>query len=71
MTDDKPRRNRSPHNTTSRLNSDQLAFMEWLAPGFRAEYEATHDENGKVLSSADQIPGLRYIGDDRTKKGTE
>lgn len=54
MTDNKPRkrRNRNPNNATKRLSDEQLAFMEWLAPGFRAEYEATHDSDGKVLQEA-------------------
>lgn len=58
------RRNRNPHSS-SRLNNDQLAVLEWLAPGFRAEYLATHGPDGKVLPGADQIPGLQHIGDSR------
>lgn len=67
MTNDKPRQRRNcrPTNATSRLTGEQLTFMEWLFPGFRAEYEATHDATGKPTTL---IPGLKYIGDDRYAK---
>lgn len=67
MTEEKPKRQRRHRNprATTRLSDEQLAFMNWLFPGFRAEYEATHDAEGKPTTL---IPGLKYIGDERQER---
>lgn len=65
MTDNKQTRRghaKRPY-ISSQLNDAQLHTMEWLFPGFVAEYLATHDASGRPLPLEHVKIPLKYIGE--------